>query len=118
MGFIRDLPENLKGAFKSTLEELEDSDLLLHVIDISNENFEKHITSVNSILEELNLTDKPKLLVFNKIDKVHLDLLENVKNFYHDAIFISALNRGTFNELLEQIQLALFKEGKNVDITY
>lgn len=118
VGFIRDLPENLKGAFKSTLEELEDSDLLLHVIDISNENFEKHITSVNSILEELNLTDKPRLLVFNKIDIVHLDLLENVKNFYPDAIFISALNRGTFNELLEQIQLALFKEGKNVDITY
>jgi len=118
VGFIRDLPENLKGAFKSTLEELRDSDLLLHVIDISNDNFEKHISSVNNILDELGLGDKPRVMVFNKVDKVNDELIENIKNFYPEAIFISALNRKSFDILLDEIQLVLFKEGKNVDITY
>ena len=58
VGFIRDLPKDLMTAFKSTLEELQDADLLLHLVDISNPRFEQQMESVENILRELNLTDK------------------------------------------------------------
>lgn len=118
VGFIRDLPENLKGAFKSTLEELNDSDMLIHVVDISSENYERQIDSVNKVLEELNLTDKIKILVFNKIDLVSSEKILEVESKYPDALFISALKRDTFFDLLENIQLKLFQEGKSVPITF
>jgi GTP-binding protein HflX len=118
VGFIRDLPENLKGAFKSTLEELNDSDMLIHVVDISSENYERQIDSVNKVLEELSLTDKIKILVFNKIDLVSSEKILEVESKYPDALFISALKRDTFFDLLENIQLKLFQEGKSVPITF
>ncbi len=68
VGFIRSLPKSLMGAFKATLEELRDADLLLHVVDASNPRFEAHITQVRAILDELGLGEKPELLVFNKSD--------------------------------------------------
>ncbi|MBL29624.1 MAG: GTPase HflX [Flavobacteriaceae bacterium] len=68
VGFIRKLPTQLIESFKSTLDEVKESDLLLHVIDISHSNFEYHIESVNKTLSEINSLDKPTLLVFNKID--------------------------------------------------
>jgi GTPase len=68
VGFIRSLPASLLGAFKATLEELQDSDLLLHVVDASNPRFQEHIVQVEKILGELELGDKPRLLVFNKGD--------------------------------------------------
>jgi len=68
VGFIRSLPASLLGAFKATLEELRDADLLLHVVDAANPRFEDQIGQVGSILEELELGAKPQLLVFNKAD--------------------------------------------------
>ena len=68
VGFIRKLPTQLVDSFKSTLDEVRESDLLLHVVDISHPSFEEHISSVNKILEEIQALDKPTLMVFNKID--------------------------------------------------
>ena len=68
VGFIRKLPTQLIESFKSTLDEVQEADLLLHVVDVSHPNFEDHIDSVNQILNEINSRDKPILMVFNKID--------------------------------------------------
>jgi GTP-binding protein HflX len=68
VGFIRKLPTQLVDSFKSTLDEVRESDLLLHVVDISHPSFEEHIASVNKILEQIHALDKPTLMVFNKID--------------------------------------------------
>jgi len=68
VGFIRKLPTQLVESFKSTLDEVRESDLLLHVVDISHESFEDHIASVNRILGEIDAVDKPTIMVFNKID--------------------------------------------------
>ena len=69
VGFIRKLPTQLIEAFKSTLDEVQESDLLIHVVDISNINFEKHMKSVEKTLNEINAIGKPQIIVFNKIDK-------------------------------------------------
>jgi GTP-binding protein HflX len=69
VGFIRDLPKELMAAFKATLEELENADLLLHVIDISNPRYRDQINAVESILSELRLDDIPTIRVLNKMDR-------------------------------------------------
>ncbi|MGE4497874.1 MAG: GTPase HflX [Deferribacterales bacterium] len=137
VGFIRDLPENLKGAFKSTLEELNEADLLVHVVDISNHGFLNHIRSVETVLAELGLTDKKIITVLNKTDLLppeeaefvlnnvlpdtmfadaRLHSLMEIKNSKPDAVYISALDRKTFRLLLERIRFTLFTEGKGRDI--
>jgi GTP-binding protein HflX len=68
VGFIKDLPEELKKAFKATLEEMEDADILLHLVDIGSSLFEKHIETVEKLLDEIGLSHIPRILVFNKID--------------------------------------------------
>lgn len=103
VGFIRDLPKDLMSAFKSTLEELEDAELFLHLVDVSNPRFEQHIESVENILKDLNLNLKPRLLVFNKIDKLNYEEARNLSMRYN-AISISALDPGTFSSLLNAIQ--------------
>ncbi len=70
VGFVKDLPKELLDAFVATLEELEDTDLILHVVDISDEEWTKKVRYVEEILEKLNLQDKPQILIMNKIDKV------------------------------------------------
>lgn len=107
VGFIRDLPKDLFTAFRATLEELEDADLLLHIVDISNPRFEQHIKSVEKILSDLGLSQKPKLLVFNKEDLVDREEAEAIcKRF--DAISISALRPETFHRLLSAIETKLW----------
>lgn len=109
VGFIRDLPRELMAAFRSTLEELHEADLLLHVIDIGNPHFEEHISSVEKILEELEIADKPVLKIFNKADlfseKVELENL--CRRFQAKAI--SALHPETLPPLIEKIELLLPK---------
>jgi len=68
VGFIRKLPTQLVESFKSTLDEVREADLLIHVVDISHSNFKDHIKSVNKTLEEINAINKPTIIVFNKID--------------------------------------------------
>lgn len=107
VGFIRDLPKDLIAAFKATLEELEDADLLLHVVDISNPRYEQQISFVDGILAELGIRDKPKILIFNKVDKVSKEETENIVSRYN-AIAISALNPKTFDPLLNEIERNLW----------
>ncbi|MBZ9777625.1 GTPase HflX [Psychroflexus sp. CAK8W] len=76
VGFIRKLPTQLVESFKSTLDEVREADLLLHVVDISHENFEDHIESVNSILDDIEARDKPIIMVFNKIDSYEPEIIE------------------------------------------
>ncbi len=103
VGFIRKLPKSLMGAFKSTLEELEDADLLLHVVDLSNPRFEEQIEAVERILEELDLQSIPRLLVFNKVDRVpDTEVAAHCRRF--DAIPVCALQRNSFEPLLAELQ--------------
>lgn len=103
VGFIRDLPQDLMAAFRATLEELDDADLLIHVVDISNPRFEQQITSVENILKELNLIEKPRIVVFNKIDKVPKEEIDNIVSRYN-AVAVSAIDRNTFYPLLKAIE--------------
>ncbi|GAB4424846.1 MAG: GTPase HflX [Thermodesulfovibrionales bacterium] len=103
VGFIKDLPEDLVAAFKSTLEELNDADLFIHLVDASNPRFEQHIASVEKILRELDLDKKSQILVFNKIDKVAAEEAESLKMRFN-AIAISAIDPSTLVPLLSLIE--------------
>jgi GTP-binding protein HflX len=103
VGFIRDLPKDLMTAFRATLEELEDADLLLHVVDASSPRFEQHIASVENILRDLSLDAKPRVLVFNKTDKIGKELAHNLAVRFN-AISLSALDPSTFGPLLKAIE--------------
>jgi GTPase len=102
VGFIRDLPKDLLAAFKATLEEMEESDLLIHLVDASSPQLENQIASVNRILGELQLDAVPRLLVFNKTDLVDPEELENRCAVYN-ALSISALKRETLGNLVNEI---------------
>ncbi len=104
VGFIRDLPEDLVAAFKATLEELAEADVLLHVVDLAQPGFDERMAAVERILQELDLGDKPRLLVLNKVDRV-TDAPEVVDNLcrVHDAVALSALDRSTFGPLVERL---------------
>ena len=119
VGFIRKLPTQLVESFKSTLDEVREADLLLHVVDISHPSFEDHIASVNKILDEIESADKPTIMVFNKIDAFEAEIIDEddlvtkkTKAHYSledwkrtwmnstegDTIFISALKKENFEE--------------------
>jgi GTPase len=106
VGFIRDLPKDLLAAFKATLEEMEESDLLIHLVDASSPQLENQIASVNRILGELQLDASPRLLVFNKMDLVEQEELENRQRVYN-AIPVSAINRSTLGTLVNEISQRL-----------
>jgi GTPase len=133
VGFIRKLPTQLVESFKSTLDEVREADLLLHVVDISHPNFEDHIASVNAILNDIKCANKPSLIVFNKIDayshetideddivtekgKEHYTLQDWKKTWMNDydvaSIFISALNKGN----LEDFKNKTYEEVKKIHI--
>lgn len=105
VGLIRKLPHHLIASFHSTLEELVEADLLLHVIDVSHEKFEEQMTTVQSVLEDLGAHTQTLLLVFNKIDKIaHLpSLLNRLSREYPEAVFISALKEQGLEQLGEAI---------------
>jgi len=129
VGFIRKLPTQLVDSFKSTLDEVREADLLLHVVDISHPDFEEHIASVNQILQDIKCSDKPVIMVFNKIDAYkhltidHDDLitekttkhytLEEWKSTWMSkmgedkALFISAVNKENFEEFREKVYEAV-----------
>jgi len=110
VGFIRDLPKDLMAAFKATLEELEDADLLLHIVDAASPRFEQHIASVEKILSSLNLLGKKRLLVFNKIDRLSIEEAEVLAERFH-AVPVSARNKKTLTPLLASMEKGLF-DGK------
>lgn len=114
VGFIRDLPESLMGAFKATLEELEDADLLLQVVDISDPCFEEHMRAVDQILEDLNFAHIPRLRVFNKIDRIEAaECLELCRRY--DATGVCARDRSTFAPLMQALQERFWPDEKAFD---
>jgi len=134
VGFIRKLPTQLVDSFKSTLDEVREADLLLHVVDISHPNFEDHIASVNKILGEIKSADKPTIMVFNKIDAYEAvpfdetDLIaERTEKHYsldewrktwmnkigNNALFISAINK----QNLEDFKKRVYDEVREIHIT-
>ncbi|MCF2875903.1 MULTISPECIES: GTPase HflX [unclassified Tenacibaculum] len=133
VGFIRKLPTQLVESFKSTLDEVREADLLLHVVDISHPNFEDHIASVNKILDEIESVHKPTVMVFNKIDaythevideddlvtektKAHYTLSDWEKTWMKDiekeSIFISALNKSNLEDFKDKV----YEEVKKIHI--
>lgn len=103
VGFIRDLPKDLMDAFSATLEELQDADLLLHVIDIGNPQFEEQMASVDRILDKLELNNKPTIIVFNKMDLVTPEFLDQ-KIRRHGGVAISAFSPRTIEPLIMAMQ--------------
>ena len=109
VGFIRDLPKELFAAFRATLDELHEADILLHVIDISNPNFENHIIAVENILQELEITGKPTIRVFNKEDHFPDRSLLNTLCQRFGATAISALHPQTLPSLMIEIENLMTK---------
>jgi GTP-binding protein HflX len=129
VGFIRKLPTQLVDSFKSTLDEVREADLLLHIVDISHPDFEDHIVAVNQILMDIKANDKPVIMVFNKIDSYqHLTIdeddlmterttrhytLEEWKSTWmnrvgeQNALFISATQKENFEEFRERVYEAV-----------
>jgi GTP-binding protein HflX len=99
VGFIRDLPPDLVTAFRATLEELADADVLLHVVDASDPNLERKLDAVSRVLTDLDLGAIPKLIVMNKADRVPPRLLEALCH-QHDAVAVSALKREGLDQLI------------------
>ena len=133
VGFIRKLPTQLIDSFKSTLTEITEADLLIHVIDISHQNYEDHIDSVDTILNEIGSGEKPMIMVFNKTDKYvndkedikdinDLDYQDNSlntlksslsKKYNQKAYFISALNKKDVRDL----KTNFYKEVREIHVT-
>ena len=107
VGFIRDLPHMLIKAFRSTLDEVKNSDLLLHVIDFSDEDYEENIRVTNSTLKEIGADNIPVIYVFNKCDKVNDTKLPYVDG---NKVYISAKNNIGINELIKVISSNIFGE--------
>lgn len=106
VGFIRDLPEELFMAFRTTLQELEEADLLLHVVDATSSNPGRHIAAVEAILADLQLDRIPQILVFNKCDRLAADQISIICGRYH-ALGVSALQEHTLAPLKEAVARAL-----------
>ena len=134
VGFIRKLPTQLVESFKSTLDEVREADLLLHIVDISHPQFEEHIASVHKTLGEIGCSDKKTIMVFNKIDQHKHQTIDDddlitektEKHFTLDewrhtwmrkvgdrALFISALN----NENLDEFRKRVYDEVRDIHIT-
>jgi GTPase len=129
VGFIRKLPHHLVESFKSTLDETRESDILVHVVDMAHPHYEDQIAAVNSTLKELEVADKPTLMVFNKLDlyrekyldallddetkaEIEAELLDNVRNKYNsECVFVSAVDKENVEELKEIL-------GRNIKEQY
>jgi len=121
VGFIRKLPAHLVASFKSTLNEVRDADIILHVIDISHDFFEDHIKVVEETMKELQCSDKVQLMVFNKVDALpDKQKIEYVKNNYKDSVIISAargINIAALKlKLNELVQSSFIEEKVALDI--
>jgi len=103
VGFIRNLPKDLFAAFRATFEEAADADLLLHVVDASDQAKEDHVRTVHEVLDELELSEIPRLLVYNKIDLVEPSELRMLERTQPAAAFVSAVRRETTRPLIERI---------------
>src|SRR5208337_4138626 len=113
VGFIRDLPRDLLAAFKATLEALEDADLLIHLFDMASPRHEQQIASVENILKDLRLDGKPRLLIFNKLDKVTKDEAAYMEARYN-AVAVSAKQPETLPPLLKAVEQGIWDKDRQV----
>ncbi len=111
VGFIRDLPKDLIAAFRATLEELSEADLLLHVVDAASPDTERRIAAVRVVLEELGIGDTPELLVYNQIDRLEEGVAREF-TLHDGGVAISALKRTGLEGLLEQAEELLWAESR------
>ena len=117
VGFIRNLPHSLVASFKATLEEARQADLLLHVVDASNPDAEQQVEAVNRVLEELGLTERPTLVVLNKVDRVKdRSYLDALASRYHNTVALSAASGLGLDELANEVRAALDEEMIEVRI--
>ncbi len=118
VGFIKKLPHQLVAAFKATLEEVVEADLLLHVVDVSHPEAEAQIAAVNEVLDDLEATDIPMLMIFNKIDNLQTeDDLQILRSQYPDAHLISAHRGDGVETLMEALSNRFAELGTNLSLT-
>ena len=117
VGFIRKLPQQLVESFKSTLDEVREADLLVHVLDLAHPNFEDHFETVNTTLQEIDKEEKPTIIVFNKIDSLKEEVsLDELKRTWmarlggRPVVFISAVDKTNVDEL----KIELYREVKRI----
>ncbi|MFW5786772.1 MAG: GTPase HflX, partial [Halanaerobiales bacterium] len=116
VGFIRNLPHQLIASFQATLEEIKEANLILHVVDSSDPQAEKHIKVTNKVLKDLGLKNKDKLIIFNKIDKADDSLLHELKLQHSKYVEISALTGKGEKKLLEKITQIFEKDMITVNL--
>jgi GTP-binding protein HflX len=110
VGFIRDLPQDLLSAFRATLEELHDADLLLHVVDATDPRADDQVAAVEKILGELGLLELPRLLVLNKVDRLPPGQGEALAH-QRDGVAVSASEKRGLEELLARCEGILWQRG-------
>ena len=114
VGFIRKLPHNLIEAFKSTLEEAKYADMIIHVVDCSNDDYERHMATVYETLKQLDVGDKPIITLFNKCDKYgELPILKDSKADYVENI--SARTGVGIDKFLEDVQDIILKSRIRIE---
>ena len=116
VGFIKKLPHGLVEAFKATLEEVVQADLLLHVVDISHPQAEEQIAAVNTVLQEISAEGKPTLMVFNKIDRLEGNVSAMLREKYPHAVCISAISGEGIEPLLAEIGTQLRPTREFIDL--
>jgi GTP-binding protein HflX len=115
VGFIKDLPKDLLGAFRATLDEMQDADLILHIVDISNPRFEQQMESVNNLLTEIGPDQIPQLFVFNKVDLVNPLWAKTIAHRFKGVV-CSAIHPEMFGDLLKAIEEKVW-QGDHVSTT-
>jgi len=111
VGFIQELPKELLGAFRATLDEMQDATIILHVVDMSTPRFEQQMTSVDQLLTEIGLDHIPRILVFNKIDLVNPSWAKVIAARYR-GVLCSAVHPHTFRPLLQEIEKSIWPENR------
>jgi GTP-binding protein HflX len=112
VGFIKDLPKDLLGAFRATLDEMQDADLILHIVDISNPRFEQQMESVNNLLAEIGLDELPQLIVLNKVDLVNRLWARAIAARFKGVV-CSAIDPASFGDLLAEIEKRVWAEDNS-----
>jgi GTP-binding protein HflX len=117
VGFIYNLPHNLVEAFKATLEEVAEADILIHVLDASHPKIEQHSEATYQVLEELDIKDKPIITVLNKSDLIKDEIaMRGIMRGFGDAVIISALKKDNIAELIDRIMLHLGRQTASIKI--
>ena len=118
VGFIKELPHHLVEAFKATLEEVAEADLLLHIVDASHPKAVEQAEAVDNVLKQIGASEKSAIVLLNKIDKVGEEsVIERLKGRFNNSIAISALKKERLNELIERLQEQMKGSTEVINIT-